>query len=99
MPMCKVSVAVTLHIHAQCLPLSKHQCLWPRCVTIAPRYSETQFCVFHNHRHVYLLQVHFREAGALVEGPLSNLKQSLVQLSRPIRVRDATPCRPAACGA
>ena len=45
------------------------------------------------------LQVHFREASALVEGPLSNLKQSLVQLSRPIRVRHGTPYRPAACGA
>lgn len=33
------------------------------------------------------LLCHFREAGALVEGPLSNLKQSLVQLSRPVRVR------------
>ncbi len=31
------------------------------------------------------LLVHFREQGALVEGPLSNLKQSLVALSRPIK--------------
>ena len=37
------------------------------------------------------LLCHFREAGALVEGPLSNLKQSLVQLSRPIRVRPLWP--------
>jgi regulator of nonsense transcripts 1 len=35
------------------------------------------------------LLVHFREASALVEGPLSNLKQSLVQLSRPIRAFDS----------
>ncbi|KAG1668439.1 hypothetical protein FOA52_015969 [Chlamydomonas sp. UWO 241] len=31
---------------------------------------------------------HYKEAGCLVEGPLTNLKQSMVQLSRPRRVFD-----------
>jgi hypothetical protein len=30
---------------------------------------------------------HFKEARCLVEGPLSNLKQSMVQLSKPKKVR------------
>lgn len=33
------------------------------------------------------LLTHYKENGCLVEGPLSNLKQSLVQLHRPKRVR------------
>ncbi|GAB4821477.1 hypothetical protein N2152v2_008523 [Parachlorella kessleri] len=32
---------------------------------------------------------HFKEAGALVEGPLTNLKQSMVQVTRPRRIFDA----------
>ena len=35
------------------------------------------------------LLVHFRESGCLVEGPLQNLRQSLVQLPPPKKV-----CRP-----
>ena len=32
---------------------------------------------------------HFKEARCLVEGPLSNLKQSLVQLAKPRKARPA----------
>ncbi|KAK9810079.1 hypothetical protein WJX72_004466 [[Myrmecia] bisecta] len=35
------------------------------------------------------LLVHFKEAGCLVEGPLTNLKQSMVQLPKPKRAFDS----------
>lgn len=35
------------------------------------------------------LLAHFKDSGCLVEGPLSNLKSSLVQIGRPSRVSPA----------
>ena len=78
--------------------------VWAGSWMAADKSRDVHVCRATRNRHTCTscpacLQVHFREASALVEGPLSNLKQSLVQLSRPIRVRHATPYRPAACGA
>jgi len=40
------------------------------------------------------LLTHFKEQNCLVEGPLNNLKPSMVQLSRPLRVRRGLLSRP-----